>query len=913
MAAWLCAILSVAAFTEPQKVRLTGTAVLPSGEPAAGATVLGTCWHSPAVRVQADRDGRFTLESEFAGPANITATSADGKFAGKLWIAPQSIRRRASESLLLKLTPTRVVNVVVKKDGQPAAGVQVNYSEHLPPQRTDGEGKARFSVPADESSVRFCAWDPGRGAGGGSSKDDETSMQSTVAIDLQPTASATFSVIDEFDRPVAGLRLAAFCRLANDEWFMGDQFPESVGTTDAKGESTVSWMPSNRKYVYTEPADAAWENDGAEGLGEPVPGKLHVRRAQRLKGKVIMPEGLSPENLLVSASSDGLRHRGTNSGARVRADGSFELPVVSEHFFTIGVVDEEWTSLRHYGVLFGRNDKPRELTLDAKRATALEVRVVAGKDRKPLARGWIQGGEDVVKEWSDSKGEKRRCHAGLRQVAYADENGVAKFGLGWDEVSFSVSHGQWREEKKAKPPQSGPFEIVFHKPYVDKLRVAGRIDPPPGAPGRVELRWAGGDHWDSPIQTATVAADGRFNVETDQPTLRLFATDKYGKSSAVADVTVATESLVMPMIPNGAYGGTARDSNGDPIPNCDVTLFFYRSKPLFSRTVRTDAKGKFLFEDVPAETKLSVQLKPPGVAVRYREHGLAYVDRGERYLDAVDVCSEMPASKKKPGPSIAKELASRINDAHIWHAPAVIVAAGPGAETAELRTRLDGEDDWSNEIAKYLFPIDVSADRLAYDADGKAEFAKRGWKAPTWGELLVAVVSEEGRSLGNVVLKADEGDSTKKGVAFLKRFAPNDSSAIDAVNAALSEAKHTDRRVIVQLGGLRCGPCYRFARWVEKHKKELEKDFVFVKLSNLHTDWNAVFDKYALKPAPGIPWTAILDADGKALTTSDSPIGNVGFPSSGIGAKHFRKMLDATAKRLTPQEREALVKTLADF
>jgi hypothetical protein len=124
MAFELCTILLLSA-SEPQTVRLHGAVLLPDGEPAVGVTVIGACWHSRTVRAQTDRDGKFTLSSEFAGPVNITAITADAKFASKLWIAAQSVRRRAAESLSLKLTPTRQVNVLVKKDGKPAANVQV--------------------------------------------------------------------------------------------------------------------------------------------------------------------------------------------------------------------------------------------------------------------------------------------------------------------------------------------------------------------------------------------------------------------------------------------------------------------------------------------------------------------------------------------------------------------------------------------------------------------------------------------------------------------------------------------------------------------------------------------------------------------------------------------------------------------
>jgi hypothetical protein len=61
----------------------------------------------------------------------------------------------------------------------------------------------------------------------------------------------------------------------------------------------------------------------------------------------------------------------------------------------------------------------------------------------------------------------------------------------------------------------------------------------------------------------------------------------------------------------------------------------------------------------------------------------------------------------------------------------------------------------------------------------------------------------------------------------------------------------------------------------------------------------------------GIPWFAILDADGKVLITSNGEDGNnIGFPSDESGQTHFRKMIEATAQRMTPQQVTSLMEAL---
>jgi hypothetical protein len=62
----------------------------------------------------------------------------------------------------------------------------------------------------------------------------------------------------------------------------------------------------------------------------------------------------------------------------------------------------------------------------------------------------------------------------------------------------------------------------------------------------------------------------------------------------------------------------------------------------------------------------------------------------------------------------------------------------------------------------------------------------------------------------------------------------------------------------------------------------------------------------------GIPWFAILDASGDKLATSNhfESGDNIGFPSSGEGQAHFKKMLLDTRLSMTDEEIDAFVARL---
>ena len=98
---------------------------------------------------------------------------------------------------------------------------------------------------------------------------------------------------------------------------------------------------------------------------------------------------------------------------------------------------------------------------------------------------------------------------------------------------------------------------------------------------------------------------------------------------------------------------------------------------------------------------------------------------------------------------------------------------------------------------------------------------------------------------------------------------------------------------------------------MDDHHATLEKDFVIVKVMEAIDEQVAeVTNKLPIKTR-SIPWFAITEPDGAVLATSESAFGNIGFPASVEGARHFRQMLDRTAKRLTSDDLDGLVKSLA--
>jgi len=94
----------------------------------------------------------------------------------------------------------------------------------------------------------------------------------------------------------------------------------------------------------------------------------------------------------------------------------------------------------------------------------------------------------------------------------------------------------------------------------------------------------------------------------------------------------------------------------------------------------------------------------------------------------------------------------------------------------------------------------------------------------------------------------------------------------------------------------------------------LAKDFVALMIDQDRTVGGAdMLKRYCTKSA-GIPWFVFLDGDGKVLITSDDPeTGNIGYPAGDVEAPHFKRMLEKVAKRITPADIEALLKSARAF
>lgn len=181
---------------------------------------------------------------------------------------------------------------------------------------------------------------------------------------------------------------------------------------------------------------------------------------------------------------------------------------------------------------------------------------------------------------------------------------------------------------------------------------------------------------------------------------------------------------------------------------------------------------------------------------------------------------------------------------------------------------------------------------------------------------------------GNVVVNQETGaleskepgkseHDTKAVLEFLKKHRAEPVAAGNALDHALSLARAENKRVFLHFGAPWCGWCHKLEAWMARPEVAalLAKDYVDLKID---TDRMTGGDDFLKKFNPkagtpeggGIPWIAILNADGSVVVDSNGPKGNTGFPAADEEIAHFATMLSKSSKNLSTEEQKILIESL---
>jgi thiol-disulfide isomerase/thioredoxin len=209
-----------------------------------------------------------------------------------------------------------------------------------------------------------------------------------------------------------------------------------------------------------------------------------------------------------------------------------------------------------------------------------------------------------------------------------------------------------------------------------------------------------------------------------------------------------------------------------------------------------------------------------------------------------------------------------------------------------------------------LVLVDFDANRQLFESYGK-DNAKHGFP-------FLTILDAEGKLLVN----QNTGDledglrhDPKKVEDFLRKWVATKKHADLVLKAALTEARKSDKRVLLHLGAPWCGWCHRLTELLGELQTDLNRDYVIVKIDTARMTGGEALEEKLRKhegkdASGGIPWMVVLDAEGQPLFTSDAAQGNIGCPVLDWEVEHFLMMLDYTCQSLETDDLARLRKTV---
>lgn len=794
----------------------------------------------------------------------------------------------------------------------------------------DDDGVAEFTLMSHETIWAVTGWSQNERVGGYqfSRKPTRDPTAASHTIELFQCRPCPITVKDTEGQPVPGVKLHLNVATAPPEYnFIGA--PDGVHLiTDEQGVAVYPYFPQiDAPFTYVDLHDEGWRR--VESKFEDDRFALTVKKSVdraivegRVSGDTVFPGGFDVRLGTFQAEEEG---RLEYVYAITDPDGSFSVDVLPDATYCVYVNDEQWVTPT-IDLIPSQSDSQKQtaLALNLIKGIPVRVRLTAGRDATPMQDVRVLFRSRHQFSWQEN-GEKRSGSLGPTSDGNTDDEGMVRRFVPPGELEVNAMSLDWRANQETVVKPDADNEIHLHRELDKAVAIRGTIIPWNDA---VELNDASvrigaidgqsGDEF-----SLKTDSGGRFDFETKATKLAAvaFSADKQFAGSVV--IKDLEQPVQIQLYPTKSFRGQILDGQGQPVASHPVRASIRVSDDaafgsgfpttfiLPSIEHVTDQQGRYRFDALPCKTEILIRTDPLDHAPnQFRSIDTIYLlpdDEREEVVTRLGA-TESPAQQK----TLAERFQITQRDCELGNYRQMVIVAD--TDNATVKTFIDDALlDYSRQqkITSFM-QLHVTPDDL--DDPRNRKFAEQmKWPAVSQGDVVVCVYDDNGKELARSLFDADDDQSASAADELIEQHAPDQQDAKLKWDKAFKSASETDRRVWIRTGQRYCGPCFRLSRWIDDHREVLEKDFVLVKIDDVRDRHGSeVAALLTLGRRVGVPFHAIFDADGERITDSYGPIGNIGFMSGVEGKRHFREMLQAACRNITPDEIQTLIQSLDD-
>jgi RNA polymerase sigma factor (sigma-70 family) len=940
----------------PERTILAGVVVDEAGKAVAAAEV-ELKYARESLRTVSNKDGTFQVTA--ADPPRydfrLLARSREGNRLGYLFLGKVEKKDRQSLRVVLK-APRRLDVAVADGKEQPLADARVGVlSEMLIVAQavSDAKGRATLRVPADCSIHHVYAWQHGNGfdyrsfekSRESSDRNAKAPAVPTTAIALKLAGARTLRVTvrDADGKPLAKMRMHPWYFKKPGETTdinVSGSIAEFGATTDEQGIATWDWLPNweSRPMTFWPQVEdhvnrrLSWDPKAGDKA------TLVLDRLEWLRGKATHVNGAPAAGITIRVGGDGYDFDGHFSAeTKTGPYGRYAVRVPPNRIYLVVVANEKWAAEPQTGFAVWPKKATPEKDFVLRPATRVFGRATTGKDQKPLAGEFLvltQKGADLLKrpdlELPNPRQSNKYVQASVGHTTTTDAEGRFSFHVGPGE--YYLLGGVPAKPAEFTITNQAQVEVNLQVPLAETGVLKGLVvtgtPPAPVPDASVKGIYKGDYNRSFSVKTNAV---GRFDSHRGKVRLVLHAKSADGKLAGVIELGPDEEIVTIPLAKVATAKGRLLDGEtGEPIGHREIVYGAHvpvtegpnpAFVTAFGGSVKTDRGGRFELTglvagqkyhvDVTLESKKGSRSVKTFVPSAGEAVDLGDVRLAPAYRPPTNAELRIAAFSEKGTPTARFDTVRK--DVRLARQHGLVIFANPGdLLTQQLFALIRDRDAMRDTLENYrTLWIATDADRLTA-AQPLAKLLRVDLRPEATPVLVVA--DERGEPVavleGATLLRDGRvhGPSVRD---FLEARAPARLDAEKLLTDALALARKENKRVLVQETATWCGPCWRLSRFLDRHRDVWEKDYVWIKLDHRWTNAAELGKRLRKDAQGGIPWVAILDSDGKVLTTSNDKEGqNIGFPTDDPAVAHFAAMLRGTAQRLTEAEFTRLVDAL---